>query len=291
MIKFQFFSNKVKDAKPKGFLSLDQFIQGHLNPRGELKAIFEVIESANDKYKAYLKQNYLSYFTPCVKLNGGRKYTDIYEWTGLLVLDFDKIDNAEQVKQDFFAKHKSVITAYLSPSGKGFKALVRIPICKSTDEFKERFYALSKIVSIYPGFDSTSKNCVLPLFQSYDPALLFRSDYNTFVGREVQPDAFVPNSVPQVPVSNITDRDLRSVHNIITSSINKITSDGHPQVRGTSITLGGYVASGYISQHEAEALIDNLIRSNQYLSKGIKGYIDTSKWAIKQGMNNQLILE
>lgn len=290
VMKFQYFSNKVNNPTPKGYVTLEQFIQGHRNPSDKLKDVFHQIASASSERKAHLKQNYLHYFTPCVNLNGGRKYTDIQSWTGLLVLDFDKIDNAPEIKQRIFDENSWIIASYLSPSGKGVKCLASIPECQSTDEFKERFYAMSKVVSKYPGFDSTSKNCVLPLFQSYDPELLYREDATTFEGREVVPNAYVPSKVAPIYIQG-TDHDLQSVHNIISYSINKITSDGHPQVRGTSITLGGYVASGYIGQHEAEQLMENLIRSNGYLAKGIAGYVSTSKWAIKQGMSNQLILE
>jgi len=73
---------------------------------------------------------------------------------------------------------------------------------------------------------------------------------------------------------------------LVINAINSITDNGHPQVRSASLILGSRVGAGYITQHEANALMENLIKSNGYLQKNIRGYIKTSKWGIDNGMNN-----
>lgn len=294
MFKFQYFSNKI-DAKaiPLGYVSLIRFLQSHQNPKNNIKKIFKIIalaEMVEDfETKAQLKQEHLYYFTPCVNLDYGRKYSNIKSFTGLLVLDFDHVDNAEQLKQHLFNEYKFIIATWLSPSKKGVKAFVRIPIVDSVDVFKEHFYAITEIMECYDGFDTCNKNAVLPLFQSYDKNLLYRSDATIFT--EKKKDEASYNFTPQpITLVQTTDKDKNSVHNILRAGIEKITTNGHPQLRSTSLAGGGYVASGYLTFEEAESWIHSLIENNAYLRKGVKGYKGTASWAIKQGMNRQLKL-
>ena len=287
---FQYFSNNVQRPKPIGFVSLDRFIQAHKNPKTN---IFERIAQAElDKdfeLKAKLKQENLYYFTPCVHLNNGRKYTDIVSFTGLMVLDFDHIENAEDLKNHLFNEYKFIVACWLSPSKKGIKALVNIPICKDPNEFKEYFAGLSNVMDVYDGFDTTTKNCVLPLFQSIDTNILYRKETTVFDTKASIEDQFKYQSKPLVKVDT-TDYHLKSVYNVTESAINKIIGDGHPQLRSASLALGGYVASGYISFDEAQTLMHNLIDSNSYLCQKSRGYKQTATWAINQGTKSQLFL-
>jgi hypothetical protein len=293
MIQFQYFSNNIGSTKPIGYLTLKQFIQAHRNPKAETKAVFEQIAICETKgdmeRKAESKQNNLYFFTPCVNLNGGRKYADIINFTGLLVLDFDHIDNAVAMKEHLFNEYEFVVCAWLSPSKKGVKALVKIPEPSDIKDFKRSFNAITEIMEIYDGFDVCNKNAVLPLFQSYDPDLLYRDDATTFEGKkEVEEYKY---EAPLNPIIiDPSEKDKQSVLNIITHSINKIQDEGHPQLRGASIMLGGYVASGYVSFYEAEQWIYNLIESNGYLRKGITGYKKTASWGINEGTKRQLTL-
>ena len=239
--------------------------------------------------KAKLKQNNLYYFTPCVHLDYGRKYSNVIDFTGLLVLDFDHVHNAEELKQHLFDEYSYIVSAWLSPSKMGVKAFVRIPIVNSVDTFKEYFYAITEIMECYDGFDTCNKNAVLPLFQSYDSNLLYRANATVFIERKK--DELAYNFTPK-PITFVetTDKDKTSVYNILKAGIEKITTNGHPQMRSTSLAAGGYVASGYLSFHEAEQFIYSLIENNEYLRKGIKGYKGTATWAINQGTNRQLKL-
>lgn len=290
-MKFQYFSNKIQGSAPLGFIGLDRFINATRTPKN--KEVFEAIGKAsaegNLELKAELKQNNLYYFTPCVVVNERRKYSHIIKWTGLLVLDFDKIDNALELKQHLFESFDFVIASWISPSKRGVKAFVKIPVVTSTDDFKRHFKAIEQVFEAYDGFDTTAKNCVLPLFQSYDADILYRTDATTFT-EQCEIEEYNPEPVKVIQFESTAFDSLRAVA-MIKSSINKITSEGHPQIRGASIFAGGLVASGYLQQYECEQLVESLIRSNEYLSKGISGYVSTSRWGIKQGLNKQIILE
>jgi len=65
--------------------------------------------------------------------------------------------------------------------------------------------------------------------------------------------------------------------------INQIASNGHPQLRTACLILGTRVGAGYLSFSEASEEVEFLVRTNNYLQKGIKGYLTTADWALKEG--------
>lgn len=294
MTRFQYFSNKIGSNRPIGYVSLDRFLKAQKDPKPSTKMIFQQIaaleESGDLQEKNKLKQEHLYFFTPCVNLKDGRKYVDIVKFTGLLVLDFDHIDNAQEFKEFLFNEYEFVISAWLSPSKKGVKALISIPIAKNVNEFKQYYAALTDIMEIYEGFDPCNKNSVLPLFQSFDPDLLSRNNFSTFTEKKKIKEYDYTSTTP-APVIVATEKDKKSVYNIINYSINKINDNGHPQLRGSALMLGGYVATGYLDQSEAEAWIFRLIEINPYLQKGVSNYKKTASHFIKEGSKKPLILK
>lgn len=291
MKEFQYFKNGIKGSKPLGLVTLDYFLNSIKNPNEITKRIFITIQTADPKERGKLKQSELYYFTPCVLLDGGRKYADIIQFNGLLVLDFDKIDDAIGFRDHLFIQHEYIIAAWISPSGRGVKALVSIPVVKTTEEFKELHYGITNVMKHYNGWDDTSKNCVLPLFQCWDSSLLYRAEPAVWTIKAKDPKQHQYKvEKPIVPV-NIKSTDGLTVVKILKTMIGNINGDGHPQVRRAGLIAGGYVASGYIGQAEAEDLLAMLIRGNSYLQKNIKGYIKTAKHFISEGMKSQLTLD
>lgn len=295
MVEFQFYPARVETKKPLGTVNLHEMLRANRNPSERLKRIFSLIKIAEDygnaKRKASLKQNNLFYFTPCVVSNGqGRKYSDIVAFTGYLVLDFDHIDNAQAFKYYLFGKYSCIIAGWLSPSKRGVKFIVKIPIVKTTDEFKSYFYGLAIEMQAFKGFDGSSQNCFLPLFLSYDEDLLFREDATEWTIKGKKINEFQASDVQAVKVQT-GEGDLARVQKIIVGLVDRIIDNGHPQIRAAAVTLGGYIASGYIDQHEGESFIYSLIQNNSYLHKGVEGYQKTAKTAIQTGMNSQLFLK
>jgi len=293
-IKFQYYPARVESKKPLGIVTLFEMLKANSQPNDRLKRVFRLIsiceKYGNLKRKSTIKQNNLYYFTPCVYSNGhGRKYVDIEFFTGLLVLDFDHIENAEEFKYFLFEKYSCIIAAIISPSKKGVKFIVKIPVVSSTDEFKSYFYGIGLEMEKYKGFDGTGQNCILPLFLSYDPDLLFRENPTEWNTKGKKKDEFKASNVAPVKIDS-TDRDKAIVQKIIMSAVDKIVDTGHPQIRAAAVTLGGYVATGYIDQVEAENFINSLIANNSYLRKGVEGYQKTAKSAINIGMQSQLFL-
>jgi len=289
-IRFQYYSNNARSPKPLGYVDIGTFLNSIRNPKEDIKKVLLQIQEASKKgdkkLKAELKTSLYS-FTPCVHVKEKRSYSDIINFTGLTVLDFDKIDNASDFKQFLFKTYSSIIAAWLSPSGKGVKALVKIPKVNTIDEYKSYFYGLASEMEIYKGFDGTTQNAVLLLFIGWDKDILIRTNYTTWNIKGSKRNQFVESAPIDLSIK-IDKGQTKWVVDWFRDKINSINTDGHPQLRDNSVTLGGYVGSGYLSYIDAINLVNNLIESNSYLQKGISGYQKTAKQAIEIGITKPL---
>lgn len=284
---FNYYHADIEKSKPLGIVSVMDFFKAIENPKPHIKSIYEEIykcEMEGDMTrKAELKTKLYS-FTPCVIIHGRRRYEDISKFTGLMMLDFDHIDNASEFKAYLFNTYNFIIGTWLSASKRGVRALVNIPVVDSVEEFKQYFEGLKHFeMGRYIGFDSAPKNCVLPLFLSYDPDI--------YIGdtEHVWNTKYTP--LPQTPIIQYKyTGNPNKIEKITKSAIDKITENGHPQLRAASFVLGGYVGAGYIGQDEAIQLIDHLIETNPYLSIKPPVYKKTAREMIEQGKNQPLYL-
>lgn len=294
-ILFQYYGSDIRNTTPLGCVSLDYWIKSMKNPKPEFKDIFEKIEIAslsNNKAEKDELKRHLYFFTPAVLVNNKRRYSDINRFTGLLTIDFDglELDYAKEFKEALFKEYKFIICSWLSASKKGVRALIKIPISKNVNEFKSYYNAIREELSIYNGFDIATQNAVLPMFMSYDTNILVRENYTEWTRKYIAPE---PLKVQQYFVSESNS----NIEKIIISAINKITSNGHPQLRAVSFALGGYISAGYISESSAIELIENCINSNAYLSRKHNGlqmadvYKTTAKTMIINGQFKPLFIK
>lgn len=282
-MKFQYYYSDIRNTTPMGVVSLDDFVRVVKKPKPGTKAIYDQIEKAteqkNEALRARLKTK-LYYFTPCAIFSGGRAYKNIVKFTGLMVLDFDKIDYdlAPGMRDALFKEYDFICAAWLSSSRKGVRAFVKIPVVKTVKEFQEHFRALNEIMEQYIGWDTATKNAALPLFMSYDPEIKYRSDARVFSLKKKE----VRNTNRKTFTTHKTLSTDTAVRNVQTA-LYKITDQGHQILRNTSLALGGYVAAGAISQDDALQLIDNEIDNHPYLSKKASVYKKTARWGITNG--------
>ena len=292
--EFQVYRQPITNNKPIKLVTLDQFLVHTQEAPIHIINVFDKIAEAklagNDKEKKRLKQKYLCFFTPCAVVEPTRSYENIKRFTGILVLDFDKIENAPEFKQYLFETYRCIIACWLSPTRKGVKALVRIPVVQTVDEFKEYYFGIETEMEQFNGYDPSCQNCVLPLFQSYDPDLLDRQDAETWTIKGSKRNAKPLTPALPAPIVDVTDKDKRTIIKIIDTAFNNITDTGHPVLRSLCLTIGGYVATGYIDEYDAIDYINHKIENHHYLSKGIYGYQKTARWAIQEGKRNPLTL-
>jgi hypothetical protein len=282
-ITFNYYEADIKRSTPLGSVTLEYLINAIRTPKKDIRNVFEEIriaEENKDMAKKQALKSKLYSFTPCVYVDGPRKYSNIQHWTGLLVLDFDHLESdvAVEFKQYLFNEYKYIITAWLSASRHGVRALVKIPICTSVDEFKHYYAGIERHLNCYNGFDTAPKNCILPMFISYDADILHRNDAQTWSTKHIE-------IVRPATKQYIIDDKTSVIEKIIAKRINTITDTGHIILRATSYLLGGYVGANYIDYNDAISLINNLIDSQSYLSKKPDVYKKTAKEMVDKGLN------
>jgi len=284
-IRFQYYSSNVYEPTPLGNLDLYEFLQAIKQPKSHIIELFERLRSTTDEAIRNQIKTHLYYFTPAVIVKERRCYDCIDQFTGLMVLDFDKVIDPTELKSAIINEYEWIIAVWLSASGNGVRALVNIPIIQTVEDYKSLFRGIQYRTELgqVKGFDVAPQNPVLPLFMSYDPDILYRS-CDTEWDQTYTPPVSAP--LEQYKFDGNPDRVAR----IIRSSINRIVNNGHPQLRAAAFSLGGYVGSGLITPDEAVQLIDHLIATNEYLSQKSKVYMKTARDMILKGQAKPLYL-
>lgn len=148
-----------------------------------------------------------------------RKAEALTAHSGLIVLDFDHVgqEYKEELKNDPY-----IYAAWVSPSGDGVKALVKI---QDHQSHVEHFYALKRR---FPKMDDSGKDVSRACFESYDPDLYLNE------GAEV----FTDKSKP-VDTKAIEKRILKIVES---------SQEGNRNVElyKASRLAGGYISSGVL---------------------------------------------
>lgn len=285
-IRCQYYAGNIRNSQPLGITTFDRVLDGIANPKPHLEQLIQAIRQESDEGKRSALKTQLTAFTPCAIVSGRRRYANITEFTGIAMLDFDKLpdpQHAIQLKEYLFESFPWICAAWLSSSGKGVRAAVRIPRVLKVVHFKQHFAALEKTLGDYLGFDSAPKNCILPLFYSIDRKLLRRPLQTCELFTDIviaQP----PPTRPAPPASMADEGTTRSrALHAARVAIQRITGNGHPQLRAAAYALGGYVGSGILTPTEALQHLDTLIESNAYLAKKPSVYKRTARDMITAG--------
>ena len=284
---FQHYSGNIFDSIPRGYISLTQFIEKTRNPPSATKNLLFDIRTETDKARRDQLKTQLPAFTPSVfvRPEHSRKYENIDHFTGLALLDFDGAPHPKEFKQYLFDTYPFIFASWLSSSGKGVRAIVKIPRIHSVTEFKLHYNAIEQTMGDYKGFDPAPKNAILPLFFSHDPSILYREQPTTFTDTYTPPEPATPEYIP--PVTDTPDKYHNWALSNIEKSINSIQSNGHPQLRAVAYAAGGYVGAGYISETEAIDLIHQLIETG-YLKGKASSYKRTAKEMVQKGQSEPL---
>jgi len=301
-VKFPYYSGNIKLTKAIGYVALEDFVNAHKYPKQSTLDIMKQVQEASANCDLTLKRELkhkLYSFTPSalIEVGFGRKYDNVKEWTGIMQLDFDGIETPEKahdIKEYIFTTYQCVICAYLSPSGKGVKALIRITKPTSKEHFKAIHKTVEKEFEQLGYFDVATKNGLLPLFLSVD-AMIYSRDFSKAVPWDKEDWTVEKNSthkakpnlnssfVPTARYSTEEQYNYDKTIRIFNKRIDNIVDAGHPQVRTACLLLGSRAGAGYITKAEAGQLATIAIESNNYLQKNLQGYIDTAMWAIGEG--------
>lgn len=286
---FPYYPSDIRSTKPLGSVSLRQFIEAVSNPKEKVRQLFIDIQKAAEKGDIRLKNELkkgLYFFNPCINTDGkGRSYDNITSFTGFCQIDFDGIPDAADFRDWFFDRCKSCAVVGVSSSGYGIKAITRIPIVKTVNEYKEYFYGLGYYLEELKGYDISPQNPALPLYLFHDPDTKWRDNAIVSKVRGEKINSFKKFEGDIEPMDNVSPKDKKTVISRFKSGIAKIDDNAHPQLLGYSLVLWGCCAAGYLSEDECEVLIEECISENEYMSKDTKGYIRNAKNMRDRGMS------
>ena len=158
---------------------------------GDSKKTIELVRSELDsKKKSKIKLQ-----LPAVTFAGTfttRSKDNLKKASGLAILDFDKLKSydlvlelKEKLKADSY-----VYSTWISPSGDGLKALVKIPCIESNDEYNKYYKSIVKhfqwVNESYGSntIDTSGQDISRLCFESYDPDIHINLDSDLYVDFE-----------------------------------------------------------------------------------------------------------
>ena len=169
---------------------------------GSSKDLVKEIRKTKDKEQ----RNSLKKRLPAICFSGQfnkRNDNSLLEHSGLICLDFDGYKSNKDLLQEKekLSKNKYIYSVFISPSGKGLKALVKIP--PNVDNHRNYFNSLKKYFKS-DFFDVTSKNVSRVCYESYDP-LIYLSK-NSSIWDKIEEQEYVEKTKykdkPSIPLTD-----------------------------------------------------------------------------------------
>ena len=203
---------------------------------------------------------------PVVMYSGkfsGRKDEDLTEHSGVIVLDFDHIDVAHS--KNALATDDYILACWVSPSGDGIKALVKIA---QPRKHRDHFRAIASYMDRQYGLevDSTGQNESRLCFESYDPEIIINEDSKVFTA------VLSERTEAQSVSSNAQNTDYNKL--AVLASMIRRAEDGekHIELLKASNLAGGFITAGRVEEEEAKRVL---------IKEILKRDIDSEENAIK----------
>jgi len=173
-MKISSFKSKTQSIPDR--YSVDVFDEFDRIRTGYTKKIITELRAEPNKKKADTIKGTL----PAVTFQGTfntRSKNDLKQASGLLVLDYDKIGNPIEAK-DLLSTNDYIFACWISPSGNGIKALVKIPIVESDEQYKSYYSSIQRQFNDSYDFiiDNSGKDISRLCFTSYDPDIFVNED-------------------------------------------------------------------------------------------------------------------
>lgn len=192
-----------------------------------------------------------------------RKDGDLEEHNGLIVLDFDHIDVEESKK--VLSTDSYISACWVSPSGDGLKALVRI---SNKSKHREHFKAIEKYMERTYGLfvDPSGKNESRACFESYDEELIINDSSKVFTS------LVADDEEKQVAKHSGNSTDYNKLAVIASMIRRALDGEKHNELVKASHLAGGFISAGRIEEEEAKRVL---------LREILKRDIDSEENAIK----------
>lgn len=205
------------------------------NGKDGLKENIQTIRK-NSKNKDEVKSN-----LPIAVFGGEfehRSKAGLLKSSGLMILDFDHLIDVNKKKEEICSK-SYVVACFLSPSGDGLKAVVRIPEVKDDEEYKSYYYG---ITSEFPELDWSGADICRACFYSYDPDI--------YINREATIFRTLRRDKPSKEEKGISPLEV-AIYMI------QYAHDGekHTELLKAARLCGGYVATGLLNEDECKRIL------------------------------------
>ena len=266
------FKNYAETKKPH-HITLEIALE-RIKSGGVKAKIEEIRKETDEKKRIELKKT-----LPCVLFSGkfsARNKEGCDKHSGLIVLDYDHCNVKEKKKE--LANDLFVCACWISPSGNGIKALVKLPEIKQTGidadlEHKCYFRALEKQ---YPGIDNACKDVSRITYESYDPDLIVNPLAKVWTSR-IEEKKDLTAAKAEIKASHT---DYTKVNIPLNMIRNAVDGEKHVVLLRASRLMGGYVAAGRVEEQEAYRLLE------QEISKKDITDSKSAELAIRDGIEN-----
>jgi len=190
----------IKDTSQPFYRKVDVVLERI--KQGSSQSLVKQIRKEKDK----LKRNILKQSLPAICFSGKfskRSDNHITEHSGLICLDFDGYNTNKDLLEDKekLSRDKFIYSVFISPSGKGLKALVKIP--GDEENHKNYFNSLEKHFDS-PYFDTTSKNISRVCYESYDPLIYVNDLSHTWdvIEEQEHQELVKHRDIPTIPITD-----------------------------------------------------------------------------------------
>jgi hypothetical protein len=193
--------------------------------------------------------------------------------SGLVHGDLDHLSDVDGVKQAI-ASDPHTVYVFTSPSGRGLKFALRVPLVTDDAGYK---HAWSHVSQTYERlhrvtWDPSGKDVSRLCFVSHDPDLYMNLDAEVFPVSPLPPPKSRPpqQSVPRpyTRYQGYGERAIATAIRMIQSA--ELGSRHHTRLRAARL-LGGYVAGGLLTEDQAYgALVQALVGHTEDLPRSLK---------------------
>ena len=227
---------KVTDVHNPVHRKLSKVIE-HFKTNQKLNEQIQTLQNlAPDEYDKAKK------YLPVVCFGGqfeNRSNKGLIKSSGLMVLDFDDKDIKDYKElQDRLSRDNYIICYFTSPSGQGFKALVRIPIVENDEQYKRYYYSF---MERYKELDTSGKDICRACFYSFDSEALI--NYNA----KVWDKEFKEKEAPlKFNTSKKVYSDYKILSRICNVIRNAVKGERNTKIYNAAMLAGGYIASGQL---------------------------------------------
>lgn len=148
------------------------------------------------------EKNKLKKQLPCILFAGvfSRRAIDgLKEHSGYLVFDLDDLEDVEKTKNEI-KEIPYVVLAFVSPSGRGLKFVIKIPECTAKEH--SEYFREFKNQYDYLNVDDSGKDVSRVCFESYDPEPYFNPNAEIFEPKINDIGFTISERVPIMPIQS-----------------------------------------------------------------------------------------